>query len=86
MKVLKKLKKNGYDTFNKKYISKNIDIKRRIEMKNFLEIITGSFRENAEYKAYRKLLESLPNDYQYVLKEIEKFVFSFAVGENIMTV
>jgi DNA-binding ferritin-like protein (Dps family) len=57
-----------------------------MEMKNFFEIITGSFREKAEYKAYRKLLESLPNDYQYVLKEIEKYVFSFVVDENIMTV
>ena len=55
-------------------------------MKNFFEIIIGSFREKAEYNAYRKLLESLPNDYQFVLKEIEKYFFSFVVDENIMTV
>jgi DNA-binding ferritin-like protein (Dps family) len=55
-------------------------------MKNFLEIVTGSLREKAEYKASRKLLASLPEDYQFVYKEIEKYIFSLYFDENVFPV
>ncbi|MDR2029412.1 MAG: DUF1048 domain-containing protein [Treponema sp.] len=43
-------------------------------------------REKAEYKACRKLLETLPEDYKFVFKEIEKYMFSLFGDEYIMTV
>jgi DNA-binding ferritin-like protein (Dps family) len=59
-------------------------------MKNIIESIVktvyGSVKEKAEYKAYLKLLKSLPDDYQFVAKEIEKYMFSFVLDENVMIV
>jgi DNA-binding ferritin-like protein (Dps family) len=60
------------------------------KMKNIIESIVktvyGSVKEKSEYKAYLKLLKSLPEDYQFVAKEIENYMFSFVLDENVMTV
>jgi DNA-binding ferritin-like protein (Dps family) len=42
-------------------------------------------REKAEFKAYRRLVESLDDDYQFVLKEIEKYMFNLMTDESMMT-
>ena len=52
-------------------------------MENFLEIITGPWREKAEYKAHRKLLDSLPEEYQFVYNAIEKYVWSVCMTDMI---
>ena len=55
-----------------------------------MEIIIKSLkkiiREKAEYKVTRELLNSLPDDYQFVFKEIEKYMFNFVADESILTV
>jgi DNA-binding ferritin-like protein (Dps family) len=51
-------------------------------IKSFKKII----REKAEYKATRELLDSLPGDYQFVFKEMEKYMFNFIADESILTV
>jgi DNA-binding ferritin-like protein (Dps family) len=60
------------------------------KMENIIESLVktvyGSVKEKAEYKAYLKLLKSLPDDYQFVAKEIEKYMFSFVFDESVMTV
>jgi DNA-binding ferritin-like protein (Dps family) len=45
-------------------------------MKNIIELLIGDLREKAEYKANRKLLKRLPDDYQYVYKAIEEFMYN----------
>ena len=55
-------------------------------MKKFLEIIINITREKAEYKAYRKLKKSLPEDYQFVSNEIENYMFCITMDESVFTV
>jgi DNA-binding ferritin-like protein (Dps family) len=45
-------------------------------MKNIIELLIGNLRDKAEYNANRKLLMNLPEDYQYVYKAIEKFMYN----------
>jgi DNA-binding ferritin-like protein (Dps family) len=58
----------------------------RIKMKKMIETFKKMIREKAEFKAYRKLVESLDNDYQYVLKEIETYMFNLMIDESMMSV
>ncbi|MDR2193129.1 MAG: DUF1048 domain-containing protein [Treponema sp.] len=51
-------------------------------MKNVIELVIGNLREKAEYKANRKLLKNLPEDYRYVYKAIEKFMFNSLVFDD----
>jgi DNA-binding ferritin-like protein (Dps family) len=55
-------------------------------IESIVKTVYGSVKEKAEYKAYLKLLKSLPEDYQFMAKEMEKYMFSFVVDENVMTV
>ena len=55
-------------------------------MIKMFESLNKMIREKAEYKAYRELLESLPEDYQFVSKEIEKYMFSIMIDESVMPV
>jgi DNA-binding ferritin-like protein (Dps family) len=60
---------------------------REKKMKNTVELLIGNLREKAEYKANRKLLKDLPEDYQYVYKAIEKYMYNFTSnGEVLMDV
>jgi DNA-binding ferritin-like protein (Dps family) len=43
-------------------------------------------REKAEYKASRALVEALPDDYKFVCREIEKYLFSISVDESMLPV
>lgn len=43
-------------------------------------------REKAEYRACRGLMESLADDYRFVFREIEKYMFSLAADESVMPV
>ena len=45
-------------------------------MKNIVELLIGNLREKAEYKAAVKLLKNLPEDYQYVYKAIETYMYN----------
>ncbi|MDR2510306.1 MAG: DUF1048 domain-containing protein [Spirochaetaceae bacterium] len=45
-------------------------------MKNIVELLLGNLREKAEYKAAVKLLKTLPEDYQYVYKAIESYMYN----------
>jgi DNA-binding ferritin-like protein (Dps family) len=44
-------------------------------MKNIIELVMGNLREKAEYKAALKLLKDMPEDYQYVYRAIEQFMY-----------
>jgi DNA-binding ferritin-like protein (Dps family) len=55
-------------------------------MENIIEKFKKMMREKAEFKAYRALIETLPDDYQFVCKEIEKYMFSIMVDESVMPV
>jgi DNA-binding ferritin-like protein (Dps family) len=55
-------------------------------MRKMFENLNRIIREKAEYKAYRKLLESLPGDYQFVSRAIEKYMFSIVIDESVMPV
>ena len=46
------------------------------KMKNIVELLIGNLREKAEYKAAVKLLKNLPEDYQYVYKAIETYMYN----------
>jgi DNA-binding ferritin-like protein (Dps family) len=60
-------------------------------MKNIVELLIGNLKEKAEYKAAVKLLKNLPEDYQYVYKAIETYMYNttfsgepFVILMNIM--
>jgi DNA-binding ferritin-like protein (Dps family) len=55
-------------------------------MKNIAEVLIGNLREKAEYKANRKLLKDLPEDYQYVYKAIEKFMYNFTFNGDVFKI
>jgi DNA-binding ferritin-like protein (Dps family) len=55
-------------------------------MENIVEKFKKMMREKAEFKAYRALIETLPDDYQFVCKEIEKYMFSIMIDESVMPV
>jgi DNA-binding ferritin-like protein (Dps family) len=55
-------------------------------MEKLIELLKKMIREKAEYRASRKLLEALPNDYQFVYNEIEKYLFNATGDENVMQV
>jgi DNA-binding ferritin-like protein (Dps family) len=56
------------------------------KMKGIFFNIHKIIREKAEYKAYLELLHSLPSEYQFVSKEIEKYMFSIMIDESVMPV
>jgi DNA-binding ferritin-like protein (Dps family) len=58
----------------------------RIKMEKMIEAFRKMIREKAEFKAYRKLVESLDDDYQYVLKEIETYMFNLMIDESMISV
>jgi DNA-binding ferritin-like protein (Dps family) len=58
----------------------------RVKMEKMIEAFRKMMREKAEFKAYRKLVESLADDYQFVLKEIETYMFNLMVDESMMSV
>jgi DNA-binding ferritin-like protein (Dps family) len=58
----------------------------RAKMEKMVEAFKKMIREKAEFKAYRKLVESLADDYQFVLKEIETYMFSLMIDESMMPV
>jgi DNA-binding ferritin-like protein (Dps family) len=55
-------------------------------MESMLESLKKMALEKAEYKASRKLIETLPDDYKFVFNEIEKYMFSLAADESVMPV
>jgi DNA-binding ferritin-like protein (Dps family) len=55
-------------------------------MKKMIAAFSKMMREKAEFKAYRKLVESLDDDYQFVLKEIETYMYSLMIDESMMSV
>jgi DNA-binding ferritin-like protein (Dps family) len=55
-------------------------------MEKVIEAFRKMMQEKAEFKAYRKLVESLAGDYQFVLKEIETYMFSLMIDESMMPV
>lgn len=55
-------------------------------MKGIFFNINKIIREKAEYKAYLELIQSLPGEYQFVSKEIEKYMFSIMIDESVMPV
>jgi DNA-binding ferritin-like protein (Dps family) len=52
------------------------------KMKNIIELLVGNLREKAEYKAAVKLLKSLPEDYQFVYKAIETYMYNATFSEE----
>ena len=55
-------------------------------MNGIFKSIHKLIREKAEYRAYLALIESLPDDYQFVCREIEKYMFSIMIDESVMPV
>jgi DNA-binding ferritin-like protein (Dps family) len=39
-------------------------------------------KEKIDYKVYKKRIQALPRDYQIVFKEIEAFMWNFALGDG----
>src|SRR4030042_2295234 len=39
-------------------------------------------QEKIDYKVYKKRIQTLPKDYQIVFKEIEAFMWNFALGSG----
>lgn len=54
-------------------------------MKNVIALLIGDLREKAEYRANRKLLKGLPEDYQYVYKAIEKYMYNLNFDGKVFT-
>jgi DNA-binding ferritin-like protein (Dps family) len=55
-------------------------------MKNIIELLIGNLKEKAEYKANRKLLKELPEDYQHVYKVIEKYMYNFTFNGEVFKI
>ncbi|MDR2490664.1 MAG: DUF1048 domain-containing protein [Spirochaetaceae bacterium] len=51
-------------------------------MQNLVELLVGNLKEKAEYKAAVKLLKGLPDDYQYVFKAIETYMYAVTFSEE----
>lgn len=49
-------------------------------MKKFLELIIGDLESKKEYKAFMKKVNSLPKDYSFVFKKIQKYMWNFGYG------
>ncbi|HWO75972.1 MAG TPA: DUF1048 domain-containing protein [Bacillus sp. (in: firmicutes)] len=49
-------------------------------MKKFIELIIGDLESKKEYKAFMKKVNSLPKDYVYVFKKIQKYMWNFGYG------
>lgn len=49
-------------------------------MKKFIELIIGDLESKKEYKAFMKKVNSLPNDYEFVFKKIQKYMWNFGYG------
>jgi DNA-binding ferritin-like protein (Dps family) len=43
-------------------------------------------QEKVDYKVYKNRIQALPEDYQIVFKEIEAFMWNFALGSSMMNV
>jgi DNA-binding ferritin-like protein (Dps family) len=55
-------------------------------VKNIVELLIGNLREKAEYKAVVKLSNSLPEDYQYVYKAIETYIYNVTFSGEIFSI
>jgi DNA-binding ferritin-like protein (Dps family) len=49
-------------------------------MKKFIELIIGDLESKKEYKAFMKKVNLLPNDYAFVFKKIQKYMWNFGYG------
>lgn len=49
-------------------------------MKKFIELIIGDLESKKEYKAFMKKVNSLPKDYAFVFKKIQKYMWNFGYG------
>ncbi|MFB7140715.1 DUF1048 domain-containing protein [Gottfriedia sp. NPDC056225] len=49
-------------------------------MKKFIELIIGDIESKKEYKAFMKKVNSLPKDYAFVFKKIQKYMWNFGYG------
>ncbi|ASS92962.1 DUF1048 domain-containing protein [Peribacillus simplex] len=49
-------------------------------MKKFIELIIGDLESKKEYKAFMKKVNSLPKDYVFVFKKIQKYMWNFGYG------
>ncbi|MDW7618126.1 DUF1048 domain-containing protein [Peribacillus simplex] len=49
-------------------------------MKKFIELIIGELESKKEYKAFMKKVNSLPKDYAFVFKKIQKYMWNFGYG------
>lgn len=49
-------------------------------MKKFIELIVGDLESKKEYKAFMKNVNSLPKDYAFVFKKIQKYMWNFGYG------
>lgn len=49
-------------------------------MKKFIELIVGDLESKKEYKVFMKKVNSLPKDYAFVFKKIQKYMWNFGYG------
>ncbi|PFH87713.1 DUF1048 domain-containing protein [Bacillus sp. AFS088145] len=49
-------------------------------MKKFIELFIGDLESKKEYKAFMKKVNSLPKDYAFVFKKIQKYMWNFGYG------
>ncbi|MGG0720547.1 DUF1048 domain-containing protein [Robertmurraya massiliosenegalensis] len=49
-------------------------------MKKFIELIVGDLESKKEYKAFMKKVNSLPKDYAFVFRKIQKYMWNFGYG------
>ncbi|MBO9128938.1 DUF1048 domain-containing protein [Bacillus sp. 165] len=49
-------------------------------MKKFIELIIGDLESKKEYNAFMKKVNSLPKDYAFVFKKIQKYMWNFGYG------
>ncbi|MFS0600417.1 DUF1048 domain-containing protein [Peribacillus frigoritolerans] len=49
-------------------------------MKKFIELIIGDLESKKEYKAFMKKVNSLPKEYVFVFKKIQKYMWNFGYG------
>jgi DNA-binding ferritin-like protein (Dps family) len=55
-------------------------------MKSMIATLRKIVREKAEYKASRTLLKALSHEYQFVYKQIEKYMYNIMIDESVMPI
>jgi DNA-binding ferritin-like protein (Dps family) len=60
-----------------------VELYKKEEKNNMMELFKKMIGEKKEYKMMMARVESLPEDYQFVYKKIQNYMWNFATGNGM---